>query len=137
MAKDDRDLLDVLKFELRFLQKGGYGRLPRVPWRPPLVFEDSPTCLNFNAREDREPCSNCLLMQFVPEEKRSANIPCRHIAFNAAGQTLDSLYDWSTQQEIEEALESWLKTTIQRLERERARAGSTEMNDHATAIQMR
>jgi hypothetical protein len=27
MRKDDRDLLEVLKFELLFLQKGGYGRL--------------------------------------------------------------------------------------------------------------
>lgn len=135
MPKDDRDLLEVLKFELRFLQKGGYGRLPRVPWRPPLIFEDSPTCLNFNAREDREPCSDCLLMQFVPEEKRSAKIPCRHIEFNAAGQTLDTLYDWSTQQEIEEALESWLKTTIQRLEKERAKASTNGKNDYARAVQ--
>jgi len=135
MAKDERDLLEVLKFELRFLQKGGYGRLPRVPWRPPLVFEDSPTCLNFNAREDREPCSECLLMQFVPEDKRSTKIPCRHIVFNAAGQTLDNLYDWATQQEIEDSLESWLKTNIARLERERARASTTGIKDHAAAIQ--
>ena len=28
MANDDRDILDVLKFELQFLEKGGYGRSP-------------------------------------------------------------------------------------------------------------
>jgi hypothetical protein len=126
MANDDRDLIDVLKFELRFLEDGGYGRLPRAPWRPPLVFEDSPTCLNYNAREDRAPCSDCLLMQFVPEERRSAKIPCRHIPFNAAGQTLDSLYSYGTQQEIEEALDGWLRTNIQRLDEEQAATGSSD-----------
>ena len=29
MQKDERDLLDVLKFELNFLEKGGYGRSSR------------------------------------------------------------------------------------------------------------
>lgn len=29
MAKDDRDILNALKFELQFLEKGGYGRSPR------------------------------------------------------------------------------------------------------------
>lgn len=45
MQKDERDLLDVLKFELEFLEKGGYGRSPRQAWRPQFIFEDSPTCM--------------------------------------------------------------------------------------------
>jgi len=45
MPRDERNLLEVLKSELRFLQKGGYGRLPCAQWRAPLVFEDSLTCL--------------------------------------------------------------------------------------------
>jgi hypothetical protein len=65
MPRDDRNLLDVLKFEREFLEQGGYGRLPRESWRARFVFEDSPTCMNFNSK-DREPCSECLLMQFVP-----------------------------------------------------------------------
>jgi len=47
MIKDDRDPLEVLRFELRFLEDGGYGRSPRAPRRPPLIFEDSLTCMNF------------------------------------------------------------------------------------------
>jgi hypothetical protein len=31
MQNDQRDLLDVLKFELNFLEKGGYGSSPREP----------------------------------------------------------------------------------------------------------
>ena len=41
MQKDERDLLDVLKFELQFLEDGGYGRSARTPWRPQYIFEDS------------------------------------------------------------------------------------------------
>ena len=51
MPRDDRNLLEVLKFELEFLEQGGYGRLPREAWRARFVFEDSPTCMNFNSKD--------------------------------------------------------------------------------------
>jgi hypothetical protein len=50
MPKDNRSLPDMLKFELEFLEQGGYGRLPRESWRARFIFEDSPTCMNFNSR---------------------------------------------------------------------------------------
>jgi hypothetical protein len=31
MPKDNRNLLDVLKFDLEFLEQGGSGRLPANP----------------------------------------------------------------------------------------------------------
>ncbi len=37
MQKDERDLLEVLKFELEFLEKGGYGRSPKMSWRPQYI----------------------------------------------------------------------------------------------------
>ena len=52
MQKDERDLLEVLKFELQFLQDGGYGRSPRTPWRPQYIFEDSLTCMNYDSKEN-------------------------------------------------------------------------------------
>jgi hypothetical protein len=122
MAKDDRDPLEVLKFELRFLEEGGYGRSPHEPRRPSLIFEDSLTCMNFNTQADRMPCDACLLMQFVPQNRASEQIPCRHIPLNAKGQTLASLYESGNQQEIEEALGDWLRAAIKRLEQERAAA---------------
>jgi hypothetical protein len=115
MPRDGRKLLEVLKFELEFLEQGGYGRLPRESWRPRFVFEDSPTCMNFNSK-DREPCEECLLMQFVPESARTAQTPCIHIPLSLNGETLDSLYRTGTQQEIEETLGAWLRATIGRLE---------------------
>ena len=120
MPKDNRDLLDVLKFELRFLEDGGYGRSPHTPHRSSLVFEDSLSCMNFNTQAERTPCSACLLMPFVPEDHASEQVPCRHIPLNAAGQTLASLYEGATQQEIEEATANWLRAAIRRLEGERA-----------------
>jgi hypothetical protein len=124
MQKDERDLLEVLKFELRFLEDGGYGRSPRTPWRPQYIFEDSLTCLNFDSKDNPAPCSDCVLMQLVPPERRSEKIPCRHIPFNdfGVGETLDSLYRSSDQNEIEETVGSWLSSTIRRLEEERAAA---------------
>ncbi len=107
MPKDDRNLLEVLKFELEFLEQGGYGRLPRESWKPRFIFEDSPTCMNFNSK-DHEPCEECLLMQFVPERARTEQVPCTHIPLSPSGETLESLYRTGTQQEIEEALGAWL-----------------------------
>ena len=123
MQKDERDLLEVLKFELKFLEDGGYGRSPSARWRPQLIFEDSPACMNFNSQE-QGPCSECVLMQLVPPEFRSAEIPCRHIPFDKSGETLDSLYRYGNQDEIEEVFGHWLRATIQRLEEERETARS-------------
>lgn len=119
MAKDERDLLEVLKFELEFLQQGGYGRLPREAWRSRLIFEDSPTCANFNSRE-QIPCTECALSPLFPEQARQENVPCDHIPLTLAGDTLESLYRTGTQQEIEDVLGAWLRKTIKRLETERA-----------------
>ena len=122
MQKDERDLLEVLKFELQFLEKGGYGRSPRAPWRPHSIFEDSPTCMNYDSKENPSPCSECVLMHLVPPELRSTKIPCRHIPLDVSGETLDSLYRHGNQYEVEETVGNWLRATIQRLEEERKAA---------------
>jgi hypothetical protein len=121
MQKDERDLLEVLKFELKFLEDEGYRRSPTSPWRPQLIFEDSPTCMNFNS-DQHGPCSDCVLIDVVPPEFRSAQIPCRHIPFNESAETLDSLYRYDDQGEIENVVENWLRATIQRIEEERVAA---------------
>jgi hypothetical protein len=124
MPTDNRNLLDVLKFELEFLEQGGYGRLPRESWRARFVFEDSPTCMNFNSK-DHEPCSECLLMQLVPEIARKEQTPCVHIPLSPSGETLESLYRTGTQQEIEETLGAWLRSTIRSLAAEKAKEAAS------------
>jgi hypothetical protein len=124
MLSNDRALLKVLKFELQFLEDGGYGRSPHAPRRQSLLFEDSITCMNFNSQGDRTPCSVCRLMQFVPPNRASEKIPCRHIPLNNTGETLACLYESATQPEMEEALGNWLRATIHRLEQEQPAAAS-------------
>jgi hypothetical protein len=63
-------------------------------------------------------------MQFVPNELREKKIACRYISLNADGDTLDSLYHWAYQPEIETAMRRWLVSTIQRLEDSVAQDGS-------------
>lgn len=122
MAEDDRDLLEVLKFELSFVEHGGYGRSVRTPWKPTSIFQDSLTCLNFDDPGHTHPCQECLLFNFVPENSRNENVPCHHIPLNENGQTLATLETGYNQGELEESITSWLRKTIQRLERERAEA---------------
>lgn len=120
MPQDPRDILDVLKFELDFLKKGEYDRSPREPWRAQLIFEDSPTCMNYGRKQNPRPCSECALMQFVPLECRTEKVPCRLIPLTRAGETLSDLYRGGTQQEIEDAMADWLRNTIAQLEAQRA-----------------
>jgi len=120
MALDDRDILDVLRFELGFVEDGGYGRSPRTPWRAPAVFEDSPICPNFCDPAHAHPCKECLLARFVPQGQQGETVPCRFIPLTAEGQTVEDLYRTGSQAEMEEALAKWLRAQIDRIERERA-----------------
>jgi hypothetical protein len=116
--RDDRNVLQVLRAELEFLESGGYRNEPRSPWRPKFVFEDSHTCINYENQEHPKPCSECLLMQFVPPDRRETRYPCRHIQLNPRGETVTSFYEWGTEDELEKALKIWLRKTIRELESE-------------------
>jgi hypothetical protein len=119
MSDDKRDVLEVLKFELSFLEQGGYGRSVRTPWKAPSVLQDSPSCLNFNDPARPHACTECLLTAFVPGDFLEESIPCHFIPLNDLGETVDSLERHSEQAELEEALKRWLHSTIARLENER------------------
>ena len=122
MTNETRDLLTVLKKELEFLKKGGYRNAARAPWRPQLVFQDSPTCLNFDSTQQPRPCSECILTQLVPGDMQRKKFPCRYIPLNERGETIDSFYRSGTQEELELDLGRWLKTTIERLEKQKAKS---------------
>lgn len=122
MAQDEHEMLVLLKFELKFLEDGGYGRSPSTPWRPPYMFEDSPSCLNLGDPVRPHPCSECHLMKFVPHELQNQNSPCRFIPLNEKGETIDYFYRWGTQLEVEEALARWLRSQITRIEQHFAKS---------------
>jgi hypothetical protein len=113
---ENEEVLELLRFELKFLEDGGYGRSPRTPWRPPLVFEDSPSCLNFDDSSRPHPCNECRLMQFVPPHLREHKIPCRQIPLDAQGRTVDHLYHYGTQSELETVVAEWARNKIKEIE---------------------
>jgi hypothetical protein len=116
MNTDNRNLQSVLRKELEFLEKGGYRETGKVPWRPQFIFQDSPTCLNFDPSRQAKPCSDCALAQLVPENFRDKKIPCRYIPLNEKGETIDSFYRSGTRNELEDAFGRWLRATIHTLE---------------------
>jgi len=80
------------------------------------VFEDSPTCLNYQNKEEWRPCSQCQLMQFVPQDKKDLAFPCRHIPLRPTGESVAHYYECGTEAELEESLKNWLKKKIDDLE---------------------
>src|SRR6185436_19000511 len=91
MAKDDRDILELLKEELAFIEQGGYGRSVRTPWLPKSALQDSLTCINYGYPYRAHPCNECQLIDFVSPEHRVEAIPCHHIPLNDAGETIEDL----------------------------------------------
>lgn len=118
MSKKREDLLRALRFELEFLRHGGYGRSVRTPWKSTSVFQDSPTCLNFDEVGRPHPCDECLLMQFVPPEHRDDDIPCHQIPLNEKGDTVEVLFEIKRTPVAEDVLEKWLVDAIARVEAE-------------------
>ncbi|HYT50184.1 MAG TPA: hypothetical protein VEL78_07325 [Pyrinomonadaceae bacterium] len=119
MAKDERDLLELLKTELDFIEKGGYGRSVRTPWKEMEPFRDSLTCVNYALPEKAHPCSECHLIDFVPETKRAELVPCHFIPLTDSGETVEDLEAEGNQAKMEEALKQWMQRKIQQLEAER------------------
>ena len=117
--KDQRDTLEVLRAELDYIEKGGYGRPVRRPWQPPSVFRDSLTCINFGYPYRAHPCHDCLLDDHVPEELRAAPVPCHHIPLDAEGTTVEALELEENQAALEERVKAWLRARIEEIEGER------------------
>ncbi len=114
MAKDDRDLLELLKSELDFIEKGGYGRSVRTPWQEKSPFRDSLTCVNYALPEKAHPCSECHLIDFVPRDKQSEELPCHFIPLNELGDTVETVD--GNQGRLEEMLKEWMRQKIAELE---------------------
>jgi hypothetical protein len=121
MSKDERDILEVLRAELDLIEKGGYGRSVRTPWKPTSVFQDSLTCINYGYPYRAHPCQECFLDELVPPERRSEVVPCHHIPLNAEGETVETLELKDNQQLTEEIVKEWLRAKIAEIETERAR----------------
>jgi hypothetical protein len=114
MSNGKSELLEKLKFELAFIEDGGYGRSVRTPHKPTSSFRDSLTCLNFGDPTRAHPCAECILMQYVPESRKSEDVPCHHIPLDRESRTVATL----DANETEGALKLWLHREVERLEGE-------------------
>ena len=116
MAKDDRDILELLKQELSFIEEGGYGRSVRTPWLPKSVFQDSLSCLNYGYPYRAHPCSECHLLEFVGSQDRSQPVPCHFIPLNETGNTIEEFEMEGNESKMRSVVKSWLQGKISQLE---------------------
>lgn len=123
-ASDERDMLEILKEELAFIEQGGYGRSVRTPWKATSVFQDSLSCLNYGYPYRAHPCSECFLTDFVPPESQATVIPCHSIPLNEAGETIEELEMADNQYRLEESVKGWLRARIKEIEEQRAQAAT-------------
>ncbi len=132
MKRKQTSPLATLKQELEFVDHAGY-RKPigsRQPlfcmesgetWRKPVYIEDSPSC----SKEKYCACNpegDCVLMSFVPQDRRHETLPCHHIPLNEKGETIASLEE--DRERVEPALRGWLVKTIKKLEGSLRSSGS-------------
>jgi hypothetical protein len=115
-ARKDKEILELLKAELAFVEQGGYGRSVRTPWLPKSVFQDSLSCINYADPNHTLPCSECELMNFVSAENRAENVPCHLIPLNEAGETIADLEAQDNQTKLEANLKQWMRTKIKEIE---------------------
>lgn len=83
MQNNLNTILNLLKRELKFLENGGYKRSLERPWRPPYIFEQSPSCQNHLDHIRQTRCLDCWLIQFVPSDLQLEQIPCRFVPLTA------------------------------------------------------
>lgn len=111
-------ILELLRLEREIVAKGGYGKIPRMPWKTPQFFRDSVTCLNYEEVVRKHPCTECFLIGFVPEPDQKADVPCHHIPLNEEGDTVASLEGAGNRLRLERELRDWLDATIRKLQAE-------------------
>lgn len=121
MAKDDRDILEILKDELTFIEKGGYGRSVRTPWQPKSAFQDSLTCINYADPQHTHSCKECLLFEFVNLEHQREEVPCHFIPLDETGETIEALELEDNEAKLERKLKDWLRAKIREIDEERSR----------------
>src|SRR5688572_31599393 len=127
MTNDERDILEIFKNELDFIEKGGYGRSVRTPWQDKSTFQDSLSCINYGYPYRAHPCSECHLLEFVTPEHRTEPVPCHHIPLNTDGDTIEDLELQDNQAKLEREVGRWLRERIKQIEEERANTASMKL----------
>ncbi len=115
MSQDLHDVLQILRYELNYLEQGGYER-DRELLGTESPFLGTFACINFGDPLRSHACRECLLHQFVPEDKQIEEFPCHYIRLSNSGETIAELIEKNDPQQLVMALQHWLRDTIARLE---------------------
>ena len=121
MANDGRDILEILRDELAFIEKGGYGQSVRTPWLPKSIFQDSLTCLNYGYPYRAHPCAECRLLDFVSQQDRAQPVPCHFIPLDDVGNKLADLELEGSERRTISTVKKWLQGKISQMEAERSK----------------
>ena len=119
MAQDAKNLLEILKLQLAFLENGCCGRSFRTLWKATSIFQDLPTCLNCSDPKQAHSCNKCVLIAFVPPARRAETVPCHHIPLTRLGDSMESIAGWAGREQSEDIVKNWLRE-IKKLEEEHA-----------------
>jgi hypothetical protein len=117
MSQDLREVLQTLRYELNYLEQGGFDR-DRALLGTESPFLGTFACINFGDPLRAHACRECLLHQFVPEDKQTEEFPCHYIRLDDSGETIAELIEKNDPRRLVIALEQWLRTMIARLEAE-------------------
>ena len=120
MPQNLSDVLQILRFELNYLEQGGFDR------DQALLGTESPflgtyACVNFGDPLRAHACRECLLHQFVPEDKQTEEFPCHYIPLSDSNETIAELIEKNDPHRMETLLKNWLRATITRLEGDQER----------------
>ncbi len=115
MSQDVRDVLQVLRFELNYLEQGGFQR-DRALLGAESPFQGTFACLNYGDPLSPHACHECVLHQFVPVPERAQDVPCHYIPLNSAGETVAGLIAHNEPERLTTELRHWLRQTIATLE---------------------
>lgn len=113
MTTGYRDILELLKEDLDFIEKGGYGWSVRTPWQSKSTFQDSLSCINYGYPDRAHPCNECHLLDFVSPAHRTEAVPCHFIPLNTDGDTIEVLELQDNQAKFELEVSDWLRAKDQ------------------------
>jgi hypothetical protein len=115
MSQQLSDVLQMLRYELNYLEQGGFDR-DRATFGTESPFLGTFACINYGDPLRAHACRECLLHQFVPEDKQTEELPCHYILLSASGETIAELIKQKDPNRMVFALKQWLRTTIANLE---------------------
>jgi len=120
MSKDLRNVLEVLRYELNYIEQGGFDR-DRTSLGMESPFLGNFTCINFGDPLRAHACRECSLHEFVPKDRQTEEYPCHYIRLSDSGETIAELIKKKDPKRLVVVLEHWLRTTIAQLEATQSR----------------